>query len=281
MLTHFNSAKGNPMPANHAYRNPPVNQMGFTLIELLVVISIIALLVAILLPVLAKARQSALNVKCQSNLRQVGIASLAYVLDNKGVLCLQYPSSTIYAPVQYNSTSGTQTDLVNVEKRAIGAAFNRFVNDYLNISDFSKVAKRGIFNCPSKTKQTHDTNDTSYASGWLVWRARNIAKNNFGALSVPVDNFYASKPEMSMNFNLALTPGSRPVFFDVSLSSLTAAIYAVQTVNNHENYLNSNYADGSVRGHKPIAGWVSDWVGNLSGAGYYLNLPTLKEGTLP
>ena len=55
----------------------------FTLIELLVVVSIIALLVAILLPSLAKAREQAKRTVCQSNLHQVGLAVFAYALDNQ------------------------------------------------------------------------------------------------------------------------------------------------------------------------------------------------------
>ncbi len=54
---------------------------GFTLIELLVVISIIALLIALLLPALGKAQESARHTQCQSNARQMAIGYVAYTSD--------------------------------------------------------------------------------------------------------------------------------------------------------------------------------------------------------
>lgn len=57
---------------------------GFTLPELLVVIGLIATLVAILLPVLSKAREAANQVKCMSNLRQLSAAFMMYANNNRG-----------------------------------------------------------------------------------------------------------------------------------------------------------------------------------------------------
>lgn len=57
---------------------------GFTLIELLVVISIIALMIAILLPALKSARDAGRNVVCLSNVRTQALAFVLYVEDNSG-----------------------------------------------------------------------------------------------------------------------------------------------------------------------------------------------------
>ena len=86
MTTNRTRAKSNRLPK----RRP----LGFTLIELLVVIAIIAILAALMLPALAKAKSAGKQTVCLGNLRQTAIALALYADDNEGY----YPAQNMLRP---------------------------------------------------------------------------------------------------------------------------------------------------------------------------------------
>lgn len=126
-------------------------ETGFTLIELLVVISIIALLVAILLPALGRARAAAYQIICKSNLKQFGIALHLYVADNddtfpvmdyrKGVMPGRLHPQGMYWCVQFSKYMGVKwTDHVEVD-----------LSTGLVIGDGPHPSR--IFDCPARKEK--------------------------------------------------------------------------------------------------------------------------------
>ena len=121
---------------------------GFSLIELMVVIAIVAMLVALLLPALQKSREAAQRAKCLSQLRQHGIATANYRLNNRQRFPMLYNNVT--------DSGGTQT-------RPYTAMLAEYLGTY-TMTDNGRIysgfdtAKSGyhIFYCPTVPLYTRD-----------------------------------------------------------------------------------------------------------------------------
>ena len=81
-----------------------MKRKGFTLIELLVVIAIIALLLAIIMPALSKAKMFAQEVICKSNLHQYHIATELYLSENDD--CFPDPWESLYSKFAFSGETG-------------------------------------------------------------------------------------------------------------------------------------------------------------------------------
>jgi prepilin-type N-terminal cleavage/methylation domain-containing protein len=68
---------------------------AFTLIELLVVIAIIAILAAMLLPALTRAKEKAKQTKCLNSIKQLTLCAVMYAVDNNGVFAENLPTAPL------------------------------------------------------------------------------------------------------------------------------------------------------------------------------------------
>ncbi len=124
---------------------------GFTLIELLVVISIIAVLVAIMLPALAKAREAARASVCGSQLKQTSLAFEMYRNDFEGY----YPSISTELTIGDRDSAVRWTVLLR-----------RYLSDS---STGNRISQSGILHCPTVPMTLRHTSGSYPSYGYNRW----------------------------------------------------------------------------------------------------------------
>jgi prepilin-type N-terminal cleavage/methylation domain-containing protein/prepilin-type processing-associated H-X9-DG protein len=136
--------------APHASRRPHAGRNGFTLIEVLVVIAVIGVLMALLLPAVQAARESARRARCANNLKQLGLAFHGY-LGAHAVLPPGYVSDWFRRLDLGPGWGWGAMILPQIEQRAAYDAVNFGLGIEVPANETARLSLHAVFFCPSDT----------------------------------------------------------------------------------------------------------------------------------
>jgi prepilin-type N-terminal cleavage/methylation domain-containing protein len=147
---------------------------GFTLIELLVVIAIIAILAAMLLPTLAKAKTQAMTTTCLSAQKQLALAWTEYATDNKDTLVNMNPQDYGSKIVSWRWDNQSPTLVIPTGTGAQEAHILEFQSCYQTAGFWPYAPNANVLHCPADLRQYSPvgpsfTSGASTAPGYFVW----------------------------------------------------------------------------------------------------------------